>query len=134
MDGDKDIYTMENKVALVIDDEVLIRMMLAEFLEDRGFTTHEAENGYEGLSLYKEIKPNIVVLDLRMPVIDGFGFLEEVNVAENDCCDVIVLTGHGGNNDKKRSLELGASEFFRKPFEHDELVETAVRLVKAQPE
>ena len=123
---------MKGKVALVIDDEILIRMMLAEFLEDRGFTTYKAENGYEGLELYEEKKPNIVVLDLRMPVIDGFGFLKQANVSENDDCDVIVLTGHGGSSDKQLTLELGAKKFFRKPFEHDELVDAAVNLVELQ--
>ena len=125
---------MNEKIALVIDDEVLIRMMLSEFLQDCGFTTYEAENGFEGLQLYKEKKPNIVILDLRMPVLDGFGFLKESKVSENDMCDVIVLTGHGGSSDKKLSMELGAKVFFRKPFEHDELVEAASKLVEAQLE
>ena len=123
---------MKDKIALVIDDEILIRMMLSEFLEDQGFTTYEAENGAEGLQLYRDKKPNIVVLDLRMPVLDGFGFLKEANVIDNDMCDVIVLTGHGGASDKKLSMELGAKEFFRKPFEHDDLVEAASRLVESQ--
>ena len=123
---------MKNKIALVVDDEVLIRMMLAEFLEDKGFETFQAENGFEALKLYEKVKPNIVILDLRMPVLDGFGFLKESKVSENDNCDVIVLTGHGGANDKKVSLELGAKVFFRKPFEHNELVDAALELVKLQ--
>lgn len=123
---------MTDKVALVVDDEQLIRMMTAEFLEDCGFTTYEAENGREALEFYHKVNPSVIILDLRMPIIDGFGFLEEANIPDNDSCDVIVLTGHGGVNDKSRSFELGAKGFFKKPFEHDELIKAAIELVENQ--
>ena len=120
---------LDDKVALVIDDEPLIRMMLAEFLEDIGLTVYEAENGSEGIEIYRDKNPNIVIVDLRMPILDGFGFLTESEVVDNPDCHVIVLTGHGGMDDKSRAEALGADVFMKKPFESDELVDIVEKLL-----
>ncbi len=123
---------MAYKRALIIEDEPLIRMMLVEFLEEVDFDVVEAHNGQAGIELYNSCTPNIVILDLRMPIVDGIAFLEKINVKENKNCDVIVFSGHGGGKEEKRSLELGASIFLKKPFDHEELVSNVQRLVAAQ--
>lgn len=120
----------EKKKALVVDDEPLIRMMIAEFLEDAGFQVSQAADGAAGLDLYRREEPNVVILDLRMPVMDGFMFLREADVAHNPRCGVIVLTGHGGADDHEEARRLGAAKFMRKPFDHDELVNIARELAE----
>lgn len=123
---------MRDRVALVVDDENLIRMMLSEILEEQGFIIYEAANGFDALQLYREHSPNVVVLDLYMPVLDGFGFLKESEVASNDVCDVIILTGNGGDKDKKKTLELGAKVFLEKPFDTDVLIDEVNKLITSQ--
>jgi len=126
---------MENvmtKIAQVVDDEALIRMMISEYLGDFGFETFEAENGLEALDLYHEKHPNIVVLDLRMPVMDGFEFLKKAEIAANSSCDVVVLTGQADETDKGRVKALGAKQCFIKPFDPETLIETVEELVAAQ--
>lgn len=120
------------KVALIVDDEPLIRMMVSEYLEEYGFKTYEAENGLQALDLYREKAPNIVVLDLRMPVMDGFEFLKKADVSSNKACDVIVLTGQADENDQERLLSLGAKECFIKPFDPDTLIEAVEKLIVSQ--
>jgi len=121
-----------DKIALVVDDEPLIRMMISEYLEEFGFETFEAENGLEALELYHEKCPSIVVLDLRMPVMDGFEFLKKAEIAANSSCDVVVLTGQADEADKGRVKALGAKQCFIKPFDPDVLIEAVEGLLAAQ--
>jgi len=120
------------KIALVVDDEPLIRMMISEYLNEFGFETFEAENGLKALDLYHEKCPNIVVLDLRMPVMDGFEFLEKADITANSSCDAVILTGQADEADTSRVKALGAKQCFMKPFDPDALIEAVEELLSAQ--
>ena len=68
------------------------------------------------LQVLKNEKPDLVLLDLRMPKLDGFGFLEKINIREDDPYNVVVITGHGNDREVEKSFELGVNFFLHKPL------------------
>jgi len=105
----------QNIDILIIDDESAIRLSIAAFLEDNNFRIATAENGKEGLKIFFKEKPKIVITDLRMPVIDGFGVLKQV-VDFSPETPVIILTGQGTMIDAIEAIKLGAWDFVTKPL------------------
>ena len=117
---------------LVVDDEPMIRQLIADFLSEAGFTVAIAANGSEALRAMARNKPNAVVLDLMMPVLDATGFLElmRMNPRYARIPVVIVTAAYDAGEE---AAKLGAQACLRKPFEMEELVETVARLI-GQPE
>ena len=101
---------------LVIDDDPAAREAVAEDLKREGFDLFFAENSQEGLRLIQEVAPTVIILDLRMPVMDGREFLDNINLRPSDRYSVIVLTGHGDSMAVKACYETGVSSFIKKPF------------------
>ena len=115
---------------LIIDDELSIREALAANLEREGYTLLFAENGKEGLEILQETTPTVVILDLKMPVMDGYEFLRRLNPKPDAPYLIIALTGH---NDAavQESFHAGVTFFLQKPFNVYELrclVRSAIRL------
>ncbi|MEO5356867.1 MAG: response regulator [Nitrospirae bacterium YQR-1] len=106
---------------LVLDDEQVVVEAIKRHLKDSGYQIHSAKNGKEGLRLFYKIKPILVILDLKMPVMDGIEFLEYLQLTPEDPASVIVLTGHGSDEDMQRCFELGIGAFLHKPFNLYEL-------------
>lgn len=100
---------------LIIDDEVSIREGFANFLEDRDYRTLMAENGLEGLSLFCQEKPDLVLLDLNMPEINGLDVLTEIRKIAIDV-PMIVISGTGEIHDVIEALHRGAWDFMIKPI------------------
>ncbi len=94
--------------------------MLSLYLEALGYTPLTAENGEEGVALFKKENPSIVLTDIKMPGKDGFAVLENIKKINPDA-RVIVVTGHGDKSLETRALELGAVSFIHKPLDPDEL-------------
>lgn len=110
---------MNNKI-LVIDDEKNMRWAVKNALTKEGFEIFEACNGQEGLEMLSKIEPNIVLLDVRMPVMDGITTLKEIK--KNDAeIPVVILTAHGTMDMAIEALKLGALDFITKPFELEKL-------------
>jgi two-component system, sensor histidine kinase and response regulator len=105
---------------LIIDDEPLIRDSIGCFLEDSGFEVRQAENGAEGLALYRRNPPDIILVDLRMPKVDGLDVLANVT-RETPELPIIIISGTGVLQDAIEALRLGAWDFLTKPI-HDMLV------------
>ncbi|HYK98625.1 MAG TPA: response regulator transcription factor [Candidatus Acidoferrales bacterium] len=107
---------------LVVDDEPDVRALVASALgyARTDIEVSEAGDGDEALELARRIAPDIVVLDLMMPMRDGFSVLEELR--RESAVPVIVLTARGLEHDKIRGLELGADDYMVKPFSPRELV------------
>ena len=101
---------------LVIDDDPAAREAVAEDLKREGFDLFFAQNSQEGLRLIQEVAPTVIILDLRMPVMDGREFLDNINLRPSDRYSVIVLTGHGDSMAVKACYEAGVSSFIKKPF------------------
>lgn len=112
---------MLNNKVLVIEDSLILRNIIRNFLEEEGYEVHSGKNGKEGLELFYNIHPILVLLDLQMPVIDGFGFLEHVKLAPSDPCAIIALTSSDSSEDIQRCFNYGVSGFLRKPINRNEL-------------
>ncbi|HQY89351.1 MAG TPA: response regulator, partial [Tepidisphaeraceae bacterium] len=111
---------------LVVDDEKNIRLMLRNALETDGYEVIEAENGKQALDELEGFRPDVVLLDLSMPVMDGMRFLGELR--ELDAADrpaVVVLTAYGSISAAVQAMKLGAREFIEKPSTPDD-IRTAV--------
>lgn len=107
---------------LIIDDEKDYLETLAERLSLRGYACLTALNGEQGLKLLKEHKPPLVLLDLKMPGLSGLDVLKIIK--ENfPQIQVIVITGHGSEKEKRLCLELGALKCFNKPVDFKTLIE-----------
>ncbi len=106
---------------LIIDDEPAVRMAMGKALKNENYEIVFADNGLEGLEQLKKEKPDLILLDLRMPELDGFGFLEKIKIRPDDPYSVIVITGHGNDREVERSFELGVNFFLHKPLSLVEL-------------
>jgi len=115
----------KNKRVLIIDDEDIIRDSVATYLGDSGFAVYQASDGREGLHRFQEIQPDVVLLDLRMPRMDGLEVLEAIS-GQLDQVPVIVVTGAGVLQDAVAALRLGAFDFVTKPIVDMAVLEHAV--------
>jgi sigma-B regulation protein RsbU (phosphoserine phosphatase) len=107
---------------LIVDDSTTMRQTLKLILE-RIYTVEDAEDGYVALEIYPSFKPDIILLDLNMPRIDGFGVIEHIRSVLNDQdVFILVLTAEDLESFKPRALNLGANDFLYKPFERTELI------------
>jgi CheY-like chemotaxis protein len=117
------------KRVLVVDDEKAIRLTVAEALEDEGYAVATAENGADALVQVRERQPHGIVLDLMMPVLDGWGFLKACR--QDELCagiPVLVMSAYRKLAEGAQS-ELGVDRFLAKPFELDELIEAVEELI-----
>ena len=108
------------KTILVIEDDSNIRELLRLYLEQEGYAIETAQDGMEGLRAFKRIHPDLVLLDLMMPVMDGTQVMKELRAISK--VPVIMLTAKGETFDKVAGLELGADDYVTKPFEMRELI------------
>ena len=106
-----------------MDDEREFVQTLSERLLIRDMGSAVAYDGESALELIKEDEPEVMILDLRMPGIDGIEVLKRVKQT-NPHIEVIILTGHGSEIDKETCMKLGACAYLQKPVDIDELSET----------
>jgi len=107
---------------LVIEDEKSIRTGLVETLRVKGYDVAAAERGSEGLALFRENPPDLVILDLMLPDMEGFDVCRQLKAPEEPDVPVIILTARGAELDRVRGLELGADDYVTKPFSLMELL------------
>ena len=111
---------MMPKKILIVEDEANIRELLRLYLEREGYTVIEAENGVEGIKKWKSEKPDMLLLDVMMPVMDGWAVCKEIR-AESDV-PIIMLTAKGETADRVSGLEMGADDYIVKPLEMPEVI------------
>ena len=111
---------MNNKKALVIEDDKNIAELLRLYLEKDGFEVSIASDGGQGLRLAGEVEPDVILLDIMLPVIDGWQVCKEIR--RNSQVPIIMLTAKGETFDKVSGLEMGADDYVTKPFEVKELI------------
>ena len=116
---------------LVVDDEPDIRDLVKDILEDEGFTVDIAQNGQEARDARRNRRPDLVLLDIWMPDIDGVSLLKEW--AENDQlpCPVIMISGHGTVETAVEATRLGAYDYIEKPLSYNKLLLTVKRALEA---
>ena len=108
---------------LLIDDEEAFMTTLQERLEMRGFSPRVATDGLTGLEMIAAEPPDVVVLDLRMPGLSGVEVLRRIRKGW-PCLPVIMLSGHGSDQDFETCLSLGAALYHKKPLDIDVLLES----------
>jgi len=106
---------------LLVDDETEFIETLADRLKLRDLEASIAHNGEEALSLVEEEEPDVIVLDVKMPGIDGIEVLRRVKQAHPNV-EIIILTGHGTEKEEKAARSLGVFDFMKKPADIDALV------------
>lgn len=106
---------------LIVDDSRTSRKILRNLLEGQGYEVVEAANGAEGVNFYKAEKPNLVTMDITMPVMDGLAALKEIR-----CFDpgarVVMVTAAGQESKIVSAVKLGAAEFLTKPFDKEKIL------------
>src|SRR6266481_1884985 len=109
------------KHLLLVEDEVPLRLAVAEQLADRGYSVEQAESGEAALARLAEFAFDVIVTDLRLPGIDGSAVVEAA-VARYPDIIAIVVTGYGTVKDAVEAIKRGAADFVNKPFQIDELL------------
>jgi DNA-binding response OmpR family regulator len=118
---------------LLVDDEPDILLMLRMSFEDEGHEVVMAADGKMGLEKLDEHRPDVIVLDMMMPVIDGWGFLR--GRAERDVtAPVVVVSAKSDPEDCRLALELGAVEYITKPFDLDRLIRVVSAVLAEGPD
>ncbi len=111
---------MGNTRILVVDDEHLIRWSLEQNLKKQGYDIVTAGNGEDALKMVREEQPDLILLDIQMPGINGLEVLEKVKEIDEDIV-VIMVTAQGGLETAVNAMRLGAYDYINKPFNLDEL-------------
>jgi two-component system, OmpR family, response regulator len=106
---------------LVVDDEDSVADLLCDALSLAGYTTMRAANGMEALRMVRESRPDMLVLDVNMPLLDGFEVLERLR-ASGDDIPVLFLTARDDRLDERKGLALGGDDYVTKPFGLQELL------------
>src|SRR5262245_17820713 len=106
---------------LVVDDELLIRKSLSKVMRARGYAVELASSGAEGLQKITELRPQVMILDMRLPDTDGLSVLRQVREID-PLLQVIVITAFGDVASAVDAMKLGACDFLRKPYEMEDIV------------
>ncbi|MBL8771958.1 MAG: response regulator transcription factor [Phenylobacterium sp.] len=116
---------------LVVDDDAYLTELLVTRLELAGFETRSARNGSAALSRLQDFKPEAMVLDINMPVLDGFGVLSQMKAQGlSDKVPTMVLTARNAAEDVAKAIRLGAKDYLAKPFRDEALIARVGRLLQ----
>jgi two-component system cell cycle response regulator DivK len=117
---------------LVVDDNEMNRMLVRDMLEYYNYEVIEAENGLEGIRAAKKHKPDLILTDVQMPVMDGITAMKELRKdPETRGIKIVVLTSFAMNGDEKRILEEGFDGYMAKPFGIKDLIEAVEKMGKS---
>lgn len=111
---------MARKKLLIVDDQLGIRVLLSELFSEEGYQTFQASNGKKALAIVKEESPEVVLLDMKIPGMDGLEILKRMKTINRNL-KVIMMTAYGELDMLKEAKNLGALMHFTKPFDIDEL-------------
>lgn len=118
---------------LIVDDDVSLGMMLEETLRDNEYkTVRYISDPRQAESVYKQFQPDLVMLDLRMPNVDGFQVMERIKMIEPMYVPILVLTGESDEDISLRALSAGAADFLNKPYKVSEILARIHNLLKVR--
>lgn len=124
---------MATKV-LTVDDSKTIRMIVKKAFNTYDCELFEAENGVEGLATAAKQKPDLIILDITMPVMNGIEMLDRLkSEAELKDIPVIMLTAESGKDNVMKIVQMGVKDYMVKPFKGEELIERVVKILKLAP-
>lgn len=117
------------KNILVVDDAAFMRMMIKDILTKNGYNVvGEAENGAKALEKYNELKPDLVLMDITMPEVDGIQALKNIKAADSNAA-IIMCSAMGQQAMVIESIQAGAKDFIVKPFQPDRVLEAVKKVV-----
>ena len=125
---------MSQAQILVVDDEPDIRQLVQEILEDEGYSVHVAKDGESARLAYAQLKPELVLLDIWMPDIDGISLLKEWSISGALESQVVIMSGHGTLETAVEATRLGAFDFVQKPLSLAKLLATVRKALDARPQ
>lgn len=108
------------KKLLVVDDQYGIRVLLNEILQKDGYAVFQAANGVQALSIVQDENPELILLDMKIPGMDGLEILRRIKATHPEI-KVIMMTAYGELNLINEAMELGAVSYFSKPFDIDDV-------------
>lgn len=109
------------ELIMIVEDEAGVRDLLRDTLKIAGFVTIEADNGMSALTVLRSHKPDLIIIDINMPLMDGFELVERLR-GTGDLVPVLMLTARAEQQDIARGLTLGADDYVVKPFGLEELI------------
>ncbi len=116
------------KRVLITDDALFMRVTLKNILTQNGFeVVGEASNGVEAVELYKQLKPDVVTMDITMPEMDGIQALKQIR-AFDGTANVVMCTAMGQKNMVVEAIQSGAKDFIIKPFQPDRVLEAMAKV------
>ena len=126
---------MTNSTILIVDDAEFMRVMLRDIIEDMGMTVAgEAGNGREAIQLYDQIRPDLVLMDITMPVMDGTEALKNILQSDPEA-NVVMITALGQKEQVLAAIKTGARDFIIKPFDQERVQDTLQRVLpRLQPQ
>lgn len=113
---------------LVVDDASFMRMRMTKLLTENGYEVEEAENGAEAVAKYQDSKPDLVLMDITMPVMDGIEAVKKIKEADADA-NIIMCSAIGQQAMVIETLKAGAKDFIVKPFQPDRIIESIERVL-----
>lgn len=121
---------------LVAEDNRINQMLVMKVLKKQGFETALAENGQVALEKYQQTDFDIILMDLQMPVMDGYEAAQQIRLMDNakNGIPIIALSAHTFQGEYERCMAMGINDFISKPFEREELYSKILQLVKNKPE
>ncbi len=125
---------MSQAQILVVDDEPDIRQLVQEILEDEGYSVQVAKDGENARLVYTQQKPDLVLLDIWMPDIDGISLLKEWASSGNLESQVVIMSGHGTLETAVEATRLGAFDFVQKPLSLAKLLATVRKALESRPQ
>src|SRR5437867_277013 len=123
------VRKVAQRTILVADDDASIRSLLKQLLSDEGYGVAEAATGTEVVEKVKDTNPDLVIMDVRMPELDGIEALSKLKVSSPET-SVLIMTAFGSSNNAIRAMELGAFDYITKPFELDKISHTVKRVIE----
>lgn len=118
-----------SKTILTVDDSRMMREMLLMVLRDAGFNVVQAEDGQEGLDVLADAAPDVIITDINMPKLDGYGFIEGVRRDERyRAVPILVLSTESSPDKKARARNAGATGWLVKPFQAETLLDVVRRV------
>lgn len=118
-----------SKTILTIDDSRMMREMLLLVLQGAGFNVVQAEDGKQGLDVLAQTNPDVIITDINMPVMDGYGFIEGARKDQRHrATPILVLSTESSPEKKQRAREAGATGWIVKPFQADTLLDVVRRV------
>jgi chemosensory pili system protein ChpA (sensor histidine kinase/response regulator) len=117
--------TDNRPLALVVDDSITVRRIMERFLERNGLRTMTAKDGIDAISVLRDAKPDIILLDIEMPNMDGYEFATHVR-NDDRVADVpiIMITSRVGDKHRARAIEIGVNDYLGKPYQESQLLES----------